>query len=61
MKDNFDYDRARTLLMAMVDMMKKQEQDVYVYSIFELTAIWDESECDGYCWFEEAKDLLGIE
>lgn len=42
----------------MVDMMKQQEETCYVQNIFELTAIWDNAECDGYCWYEEAKELL---
>lgn len=54
----FDAERAKILLQAMVDMMKKQEQNRYVQNIFELTAVWDEVECDGYCLYEEAKQLL---
>ena len=29
-----------------------------VENIFETTAIWDDAECDGSCWHEEAKNLL---
>lgn len=54
----FDAERAKILLQAMVDMMEKQNRTCYVQNIFELTAIWDEAECDGYCLYEEAKQLL---
>lgn len=54
----FDAERAKILLQAMVDMMEKQKDDCSVNSIFELTAIWDNAECDGYCLYEEAKQLL---
>lgn len=58
----FDADRAKVLLQAMCDMMGQMErsyaEDV---NIFEATAVWDEAECDGYCLYEEAKQLLGIE
>jgi hypothetical protein len=57
----FDSDRAKILIKAMVDMMHKQDATPYVSSIFELTAIWDEAECDGYCWYEEAMQLLSEE
>jgi hypothetical protein len=54
-----DYsERAKVLLKAMVDIMAKQERSPYIYSVFDLTAIWDDIECDGYCLYEEAKDLL---
>jgi hypothetical protein len=53
-----DTDRAKILLRAMCDMMEKQEQLSYVESIFELTATWDDTDCDGYCWYDEAIDLL---
>lgn len=55
---SFDATRARVLLQALVDMMDKQEESPYVSSIFELTAVWDDAECDGYCLYEEAKALL---
>ena len=54
----FDADRAKILLQAMVDMMETQWKTPYVQDVFSLTAVWDEVECDGYCWYEEAKELL---
>ena len=57
----FDADRAKVLLQAMCDMMKKQTETCCVQYIFDLTAVWDNAECDGYCLYEEAKQLLGIE
>lgn len=50
--------RALILLQAMVDMMEKQKLSHCVQDIFELTATWDDAECDGYCLYEEAKELL---
>ena len=50
--------RMAILLKAMCDIMQKQENSRYVLNIFEQTAIWDDAECDGYCLFEEAKELL---
>jgi len=55
---DFDVDRAKILLKAMCDMLDKIEASHYVQDIFETTAIWDDAECDGSCWHEEAKNLL---
>lgn len=54
----FDVERAKVLLKAMCDMLDKIEASHYVENIFETTAIWDNAECDGSCWHEEAKNLL---
>ena len=51
-------ERAKILLQAMVDLMKQQVESHYVLNILELTAIWDDAECDGYCLYEEARELL---
>ena len=59
--EEFDAERAKVLIKAMCDMMKKLKENFYVESIFSQTAIWDEAECDGNCWYDEAKTLLGIE
>lgn len=53
-----NWDRGKILLKAMCEMLDKQNDSHYVESIFETTAIWDDAECDGYCWHEEAKDLI---
>lgn len=57
----FDAERAEILIRAMVEMLDKQAKSHYVTDPFEMTAIWDGAECDGGCWFEEAKALLGID
>jgi hypothetical protein len=51
-------ERAKILLQAMLDMMDQQEETPYVREVFELTAVWDDTECDGGCWQEEARELL---
>lgn len=60
-EDKEDFKRAKVLLKAMCDMMKKQDNSRYVLNIFETTAVWDNAECDGYCLYEEAKELIGYE
>ena len=54
-------ERMEILLRAMCDIMKKQDKSHYVLNIFEQTAIWDDAECDGYCLYEEAKELIGYD
>ena len=62
-----DYDsngknaRMEILLRAFCTMAKKLEDSRYQLDFFEQTAIWDTVECDGYCLYEEAKEILGIE
>lgn len=57
----FDANRAKILLKAMIDMLEQQERSHYVLNILEQTSVWDGAWCDGYCWLEEAKDLLETE
>jgi len=51
-------ERAKILLKATLDILKKCDETPYVVSVFEATAIWDEAECDGYCLKEEIGELL---
>ncbi len=53
--------RALVLVKAMVDILNQMKDSYYVLDVFEQTAIWDNAECDGYCWLDDAKALLGIE
>lgn len=53
-----DEERARVLLKATLDILKKCNESIYVKNVMETTAIWDEAECDGYCLMEEIEVLL---
>jgi hypothetical protein len=53
-----DAERAKILLQAMIDIMEKQMKSRYVLNFLEETAVWDGSECDGYCLYDDAKQLL---
>lgn len=59
--EQMKFDRMEILLKAMVDIVKKLDNTPYVLSFFEQTAVWDGTDCDGYCLFEEAKEVLQIE
>ena len=50
--------RAKVLLQATLDLLNQQKESHYVLNLLETTAIWDEAECDGYCLYDEIKDLL---
>lgn len=58
-KDNNPEDRRDILLRATLDILKKCDEGPYVKNVLEVTAIWDEAECDGYCLMGEIEDLLG--
>jgi hypothetical protein len=59
--EDFDAERAKILIQAMCDIMQKLRKSHYVEDVFSATAIWDEAECDGSCWYDEARALLGID
>lgn len=61
MNRSFGAERAEILLRAMNDMLDKCRDSRIIENIFEQTAIWDGAECDGGCWHEEVKELLGID
>lgn len=57
-------ERARTLLKAAHDLLKKQEGNFYVLNLLTETIEYDEAECDGSCllddiryWFDEYWDV----
>lgn len=56
---DYKTNRMEILLGAVVQILEKQEKSPYVLSFFEQTAFYDEAECDGYCVFEEIKEILG--
>lgn len=50
-------ERALLLLKKGAELARKSDS----YSVKEFmstTAIWDDVECDGMCWTEEAEDLV---
>lgn len=56
-------ERARTLLKAAYDLLKKQEGNFFVLNLLAETIEYDEAECDGSCllddiryWFDEYWD-----
>lgn len=57
---NSTFLRAKTLLKAAHDLLKKQEDNFYVLNLLEETIEYDEAESDGLClmndieyWFDE--------
>lgn len=56
-----DNERMETLLKAAYDILKQCDEGVYVKNALEVTAIWDNAECDGYCLMQEIKDELNLE
>lgn len=55
--------RAKTLLKAAGELLKKQEDSNYVLNLLAETVYYDEAECDGSCllddiryWFDEFTD-----
>ena len=50
--------QAIKLLKATLDILKQCDEGVYVKNVMEVTAIWDEAECDGYCLMEEIEQLV---
>ena len=55
---DYKTERMEILLKAVVQILEKQDRSHYVLNFFEQTAIYDETECDGYCVFEEIKEIL---
>ncbi len=51
-------DRALVLLKATLDILNKSEQSSHVINVMELTANWDDTECDGYCLKGDIECLL---
>lgn len=51
-------ERAKILLQATLDILKKCDEGTYIQNVMEVTAIWDEAECDGNCLKDDIEDLL---
>jgi hypothetical protein len=50
--------RAKILIQATIDILKKCDEGIYVKNVLEVTAEWDGVECDGYCLKEELEQLM---
>jgi len=51
-------ERAKILLKATHDILKKCDEAIFVQDVMSVTAIWDEAECDGNCLMEEIGELI---
>ena len=51
-------EQATKLLKATLDILKQCDEGGYVKNVMEVTAIWDEAECDGNCLMEEVESLI---
>ena len=51
-------ERSKILLQATLDILKECNEGMYVKNVFEVTAIWDEVEGDGYCLEHEIRSLI---
>ena len=45
--------RAKILMKATIDILKKCDEGMYVKNVLAVTAEWDGVECDGYCLKED--------
>lgn len=54
-------DRKTVLLKAAYDILKKVKDAPYVESAMEMTAFYDEAECDGFCLMEDIATELDID
>lgn len=50
--------RAKVLMQAAIDILRKCDEGMYVKNVLEVTAEWDGVECDGYCLKEELEALM---
>lgn len=50
--------RARYLLKVSYDLLRKQEESLYVLNILSETIFYDGAECDGYCLMEDINNFL---
>ena len=58
MKEYQMMDRAIVLLKATRDILQKQADSSFVQNVLDITAKWDDAECDGYCLLDDIKALL---
>lgn len=57
-RDKENLERAKTLLTAARDLLKKQEDSVWVFNVLEETVFYDDAVCDGSCLLEDIGYLL---
>lgn len=55
-----DIERAKILLKATYDLLKRQAESPFVLNILDETTVWDGVECDGYCLMEEIEECLDL-
>lgn len=53
-----DYARCVVLLKAALEILNKADEGPFVHNVFELTAHYDGTECDGLCLKEDIEALL---
>lgn len=65
MNDKELLSRAKTLLKAAHDLLKKQDDNYAVLNLLAETVFYDEAECDGSClmedieyWFDEIEQSI---
>ena len=51
-------DRAKILLKATLDILNKCDEGVSVKNVMEVTAFWDDANCDGECLKDDISDLM---
>lgn len=56
-----DADRIIVLLKAAHEILKKCDEGLYVKNVLEVTAFYDDTDCDGYCLMEDIAIHLGID
>ena len=50
--------RAKILMKATIDILKKCDEGMYVKNVLAVTAEWDGVECDGYYLKEDLEGLM---
>lgn len=58
MNENFDIERAVTLLKAARNLIKKCDEASYVVNVVSESVFYDGVDCDGYCLMEDIEYLL---
>ena len=51
-------DRAKVLLKACLELLKKQDNSVYVLNLLATTVFYDGADCDGCCLMEDIENYL---
>jgi hypothetical protein len=52
-------ERAKILIKAAIDILERCKNSPYVLDALQVTATWDDAECEGSCLLEEMKDVIG--